>query len=59
MKAQCNKCRNWFTITKELQNLIEEGFIHPLEVNLCPECAEIEQERAEYEHELLCICNEF
>ena len=48
MKAQCKNCGTWFKISPELNELIEEGIIHPLEVNLCAECAEIEADKAEY-----------
>jgi len=57
MKAQCKKCGKWFPITRDLENLINEGIIHPVEVNLCQECAEIEAEMAEYEEELTYIIN--
>ena len=49
MKAQCSKCGEWFPISKELENLIEDGIIHPVEVNLCPDCTDIMIEALEYE----------
>ena len=52
MKAQCIKCGQWFPISRELNELIEDGIIHPLDINLCPVCAEIEQEYAEYCEEI-------
>lgn len=58
MKAQCKKCHRWFTISQTLEDLIEEGYISPLEVNLCAECAKEEAEEAEYLHELECILNQ-
>lgn len=58
MKAQCKKCGQWFKITRQLNELIEEGIIHPLDINLCPECAEIAAEMAEYEEENSYILNE-
>lgn len=57
MKAQCKKCGQWFKITRLLNDLIEEGIIHPLDINLCEECAEIDQEEAEYNNELYCFFN--
>lgn len=57
--AQCKKCGKWFPISKQLQDLIINGLIHPLEVNLCTECAEYEQEQEEHRHELECILNEY
>jgi hypothetical protein len=50
MKARCNNCGKWFPISRELNNLIEEGIISPLDINLCEQCAEIEQDTAEYEY---------
>ena len=52
MKTQCAKCKKWFQISKDLENLIDEGIIHPLDINLCRECAEVEAEQAEYEEML-------
>ena len=49
MKARCVNCGEWFPITKELEELIIEGIIHPVEVNLCPLCAEEEADQAEWE----------
>ena len=46
MKAQCKKCGAWFPITRELEDLIESGIIHPLDVNLCASCAEEAEEDA-------------
>jgi len=57
MKAQCKKCGKWFLINKELQNLIEDGTIHPLDINLCYDCAEVEAEYSEYMDELECLIN--
>ena len=50
MKAQCNKCGEWFPISKELENLIDDGVIHPVDVNTCPECSERLIEALEYEY---------
>jgi NAD-dependent SIR2 family protein deacetylase len=50
MKAQCIKCGEWFPISKELENLIEDGIIHPVDVNTCPECTERLIEALEYEY---------
>ena len=49
MKAQCSKCQKWFPITRDLENLIDEGIIQALDIHLCPHCAEVEAEAAEYE----------
>jgi hypothetical protein len=46
LHAQCARCGKWFPIGQPLNDLIEEGIIHPLEINLCLDCAEIVQEEA-------------
>lgn len=58
MKANCVKCGKWFHINKELENLIEEGIIHPLDINLCNDCAELEADNAEYSEENVYILND-
>lgn len=50
-KAKCCKCGEWFPISKELINLIEEGYISPVDVNLCDECADIMSEIYDYSYE--------
>jgi hypothetical protein len=50
MKAQCIKCGEWFPISRELEELIEDGVIHPIDVNTCPECTEVLIEALEYEY---------
>ena len=50
--AQCSRCACWFPISRTLNDLIEEGIIYPVDVNLCSDCAEIVQEEAEMEMEL-------
>jgi NAD-dependent SIR2 family protein deacetylase len=50
MKARCIKCGEWFPISKELESMIEDGTIHPVEVNLCPDCSERMIEALEYEY---------
>jgi NAD-dependent SIR2 family protein deacetylase len=50
MKAQCIKCGELFPISKELEELIEDGIIHPVDVNTCPECSDILIEALEYEY---------
>lgn len=57
MKAQCKRCGKWFKISSQLNDLIEGCIIHPLEVNLCEECAEEANEEAIFEAELECILN--
>ena len=58
MRAHCNNCGTWFPVTRELEGLIYEGIITPLDINLCPLCAELEAEYAEYEEYLYNIINE-
>ena len=58
MRARCNKCGTWFPITRDLENLIFEGVILPNDINLCPLCAEIEADQAEYEEYLNEVINE-
>jgi hypothetical protein len=55
LQAQCTCCGTWFTISRELEILIEEGIISPLDVNLCPLCAEDAEEQAIFEAELECL----
>jgi len=55
--AKCVACRKWFPISKELNELIEDGIISPVDINLCQECAEIAQEEAEYNNELYMFFN--
>jgi hypothetical protein len=50
MKAQCSKCGEWFPITKEQDELIQDGIINPVDINLCEECSEIMAEALEYEY---------
>jgi len=50
MKAQCSKCGEWFPITREQNELIEDGIINPVDINLCPDCTEILIEALEYEY---------
>ena len=50
MKAQCRKCAEWFPISRELNELIEDGIIHPVDVNTCPECSDRLIEALEYEY---------
>jgi hypothetical protein len=57
LQAKCTECGTWFTISRELEILIEEGIIHPLDVNLCPLCAEDANDQAIFEAELECIIN--
>jgi len=57
MKARCISCGEWFPITRELDELIQEGIISPVDVNLCQECAELEAEYCEFEEELYSIIN--
>ena len=49
MKAQCKKCGTWFKITPELEELIMEGVIYAPDINLCPMCAELSEEQAQFE----------
>jgi NAD-dependent SIR2 family protein deacetylase len=55
--AKCSKCATWFPISRILEDLMNEGIIHPLDINLCPECSEIAEEEAIFEAELECIIN--
>ena len=57
LQAQCTECGTWFTISRELEILIEEGIIHPLDANLCPLCAEEANDQAIFEAELESIIN--
>jgi hypothetical protein len=61
MNATCKTCGTRFPLTQELQDLIESGIIHPLDVNLCASCAEEAEEQANeeaiLEAELECIIN--
>ena len=50
MKAKCSKCLEWFPISREPRELIENGLIHPVEVNICPDCSDIIIEALEYEY---------
>ena len=50
MKAQCIKCGEWFPITKELEELIYDEVINPVDICLCSECAGIMTEALEYEY---------
>jgi hypothetical protein len=59
MKAQCKQCGTWFPITRELEKLIEEEIISPLDINICPMCAELDEERAVYEEENRYYFNEW
>lgn len=45
--AQCKKCGLWFPISRQLDELIQDGIINALDINLCPVCAEREAEEAE------------
>ena len=58
MKANCKNCGRWFPISRELEELIQDGIIYAPEVNLCPDCAEIEAERAEWEENLKQLLSE-
>jgi len=58
MHSYCIRCGKWFQIPKELELLIKGSYIDPLDVILCPECAEAEEDQAEYEEELQTILNE-
>jgi hypothetical protein len=51
-QAKCINCGEWFPLTPELENLIEEGIIHPLDVNLCDDCSEEASNQAIFEAEL-------
>jgi hypothetical protein len=44
--AHCKKCGTWFPISKELDELIQDGIIHAIDINLCPICAERAEEEA-------------
>jgi NAD-dependent SIR2 family protein deacetylase len=51
MKAQCRKCGKWFPISKEQIELMEEGFISGIDINLCDECADILNDAYDYSYE--------
>ena len=55
--AKCVTCRKWFPISKELNELIEDGIISPVDINLCQECAEIAHDEAEENNELYMFFN--
>jgi hypothetical protein len=55
--ATCINCGCKFAMSREEEILIEEGIIRPLDVNLCPECAEEANDQAIFEAELDCIIN--
>jgi hypothetical protein len=55
--AICINCGSLFTMSREEEILIEEGIIRPLDVNLCPECAESAEDQAIFEAELDCLIN--
>jgi hypothetical protein len=51
MKMQCRKCGDWFPISKEQAELIEDGYISPVDVSICDECSDIMNEAYDYSYE--------
>lgn len=47
MKHTCIICGNRFNLSKTETDLINNGEISPLDVNICDECADVAMEQAE------------
>ena len=50
-KARCHKCGEWFPISRAEMELLEEGLISPLDINLCDDCSDIMSEAYDYSYE--------